>query len=116
MSLADSEVGEIPVVMTQVEAGAMIGGRLNPDPASRRRLGIYATIGVPEIWRFDGSTIAILHKQPDGEYAEVQHSPIFSFVRGVDLVGFLRQGEQLDENKLMRAFRAWVREKISQVP
>ena len=31
MSLADSEVGEIPVVMTQVEAGAMIGGRLNRD-------------------------------------------------------------------------------------
>ncbi|HKI20054.1 MAG TPA: Uma2 family endonuclease, partial [Isosphaeraceae bacterium] len=35
------------------------------------RMGIYATLGVPEVWRFDGETLLINQLQDDGTYARV---------------------------------------------
>ncbi|MDB5351356.1 MAG: hypothetical protein JWN86_2603 [Planctomycetota bacterium] len=39
------------------------------------RQGIYAAIGVPELWRFDGSTLLVLG--PDGDYLPSDRSPTF---------------------------------------
>lgn len=79
---------------------------------SRRRFGIYAKIGVPEIWRYDGEEVTILQRQPDGQYAVVAQSRYFSFLSAADLTRFLQQREQLDECALLIAFRQWVREQV----
>jgi Uma2 family endonuclease len=78
----------------------------------RSRLSIYAAIGVPEVWRFDGETLRIHQRGADGQYTVADRSPHFPFVSGPDLVRFLQQGTQLDENTLVRSFREWVREQI----
>ena len=38
------------------------------------RQGIYAALGVPEVWRFDGETVSIDCLGPDGEYQDAHES------------------------------------------
>ncbi|MGD1901201.1 MAG: Uma2 family endonuclease [Geitlerinemataceae cyanobacterium] len=49
---------------------------------------LYAAIGVPEFWRYDGKTWRIFVLE-DGEYAERDRSPIFPIAEKGDLYGFL---------------------------
>src|SRR3954454_19090485 len=35
------------------------------------RMGIYAALGVPEVWRFDGETLRVAQLRADGTYADV---------------------------------------------
>jgi Uma2 family endonuclease len=78
----------------------------------RSRMAIYAAIRVPEVWRFDGEKLRIHHLGADGQYTIVEQSPHFPFVTGADIVRFLEQRTQMDENSLVRLFREWVREQI----
>jgi len=78
----------------------------------RSRLGIYAALGVPEVWRFDGQSLTILQLQASGQYAPIERSPLFPFLTGADLAGFLNQRHQTDENSLVESFREWVRKQI----
>jgi Uma2 family endonuclease len=78
----------------------------------KSRMGIYAALGVPEVWRFDGETLRIHQRGADGQYVVVEHSPHFSFVTGSDIVRFVQQRTQLDEDALIQLFREWVREQI----
>lgn len=80
---------------------------------SRRRFGIYAKIGVPEIWRYDGTTATIHQRQADGQYLAVERSRFFAFLTPADLTRFLGQREQVDETALLRSFREWVRSQIN---
>jgi len=72
------------------------------------RMGIYAALGVPEVWRFDGSTIRVNVLGPDGKYAEVAASPTFPGVSISGIVAFLPPTETRDYLASVRAFRAWV--------
>ena len=38
--------------------------------SSLDRQGIYAALGVPEIWRFDGESLRVYQLQPDGTYPQ----------------------------------------------
>jgi Uma2 family endonuclease len=78
----------------------------------KSRMSIYAAIRVPEVWRFDGESLRIHQLGADGQYSVVEHSPHFPFVTGADLVRFVQQRTQVDENTLVRLFREWVREQI----
>ncbi len=68
---------------------------------------LYASIGVPEFWRFDGDTWQILELQESG-YVEVPHSPTFDWVEKEDLYRFLEQA-RIDEIQAEIDFRSWVR-------
>jgi Uma2 family endonuclease len=81
--------------------------------SSLNRMGIYAAIGVPEVWRFDGVTLRVYHLTADGDYVEADHSQHFPFVPLGELANFLHQRTQMDETSLVRSFRQWVREQIS---
>jgi hypothetical protein len=87
-------------------------GSTDISRSSRTRLPIYAALRVPEVWRFDGDQLVIHQLQSNGEYAIAERSRYFPFLSGPDLVGFLQQRTQKDENSLVRTFREWVREQI----
>ena len=72
---------------------------------------LYASMGVPEFWRFDGQIWQILQLQ-DATYQEVRHSPTFPWVEKEDLYRFLEQA-QTDEVEAEVNFRQWVRQKLS---
>jgi Uma2 family endonuclease len=73
---------------------------------------LYANMGVPEFWRFDGRTWKILQLQGT-EYGEVPQSPTFPGVEKEDLYRFLEQA-QVDEVEAELNFRQWVRQLIAQ--
>jgi Uma2 family endonuclease len=70
---------------------------------------IYAGLGVPEIWRWDGTKLECL--QLAGEaYQRALQSLAFPFLRPADLTRFIRLRNRTGENAILRKFREWVRE------
>jgi Uma2 family endonuclease len=81
--------------------------------SSLDRMGIYAALGVREVWRLDGpQTLSFQVLQPDGPYQDVSHSLSFPMVTPADLVHFLTLQGQLDDMSLLRQFRAWIRQRV----
>lgn len=81
--------------------------------SSLDRLEIYARLGVPEVWRFDGKVLTFHVLGNDGRYVEAADSKAFPGVRPADLLAFLALRGQADENDILRQFRAWVRQKLA---
>jgi len=80
--------------------------------SSLNRMGIYAAIKVPEVWRYDGQVLKVYHRRPNGEYEQVNQSLAFPFLDLDKFADFLRQRTVTDESTLGRAFRAWVRAEV----
>jgi len=77
------------------------------------RLGIYAAIRVPEVWRFDGTTLRVYLLQADGEYHESDRSRHFPFLPLAEVAAFMQERAHMDDNSLIRTFQQWVREQIA---
>lgn len=78
--------------------------------AALPRLSIYADLGVPEVWRFDGEKLSVL--QLDGNrYVEQTRSRAFPFLDPSCLVDFWNRRHQ-GEAVVLREFQAWVRNQI----
>lgn len=71
---------------------------------------LYASMGVPEFWRFNGRIWQIYQLQEDS-YAEVEKSPTFPIVEKTDLYTFLEQAKQ-DEIEAEYQFRNWVKQQL----
>lgn len=73
------------------------------------RLPIYAALGVPEVWRYDGTTIHCLVLKKN-DYVESEFSLAFPKLRVKELVKFVRIAEEkADQNAAIKAFRAWMK-------
>lgn len=81
--------------------------------SSLNRMGIYAALRVPEVWRFDGETLRAYRLNKRGSYVEVTRSEHFPFLSLAKVAEFLRRRTEMDETRLVRAFRRWVREQIT---
>jgi Uma2 family endonuclease len=73
------------------------------------RLAIYAALGVPEIWSYDGGHIETLVLQPDNTYQSRIASAAFPFLEPDDLCQFLDRFGTTDQNTLLRALRSWAK-------
>lgn len=71
---------------------------------------LYAGMGVPEFWRFNGRKWRIL-QLTDGVYVECDRSPTFPMVEKTDLYQFL-EAALLDEVAAEINFRQWVRQQV----
>jgi Uma2 family endonuclease len=76
------------------------------------KLGIYAALGIPEIWKHDGEQLSVLLLQPDGAYAPSESSAAFPFLPMGEVARFLREYEPTNDTRWGRAFRAWVRDEV----
>jgi Uma2 family endonuclease len=87
--------------------------------SSLDRMGIYASLGVPEVWRCDGSTLQVFHLQVSGdrrEYVRADRSLSFPTVPIDRLFGLLVATQNQNEIGLLRAVRAWVRANLPPPP
>ncbi|EGK84630.1 Uma2 family endonuclease [Microcoleus vaginatus PCC 9802] len=75
------------------------------------RLSLYASLGVPEVWRYDGNRL-IIYQLEAQEYRERDVSPTFPFLSQVEMLRFLELRRTTKENALIRLFREWVRSQI----
>jgi Uma2 family endonuclease len=72
---------------------------------------IYAAIGVPEFWRYDGDKLQVfVLKVSTQEYQKVNQSPTFPWLPLDIIPRFIRQSLVDGETATLRAFRVWVRE------
>ncbi len=78
--------------------------------SSLDRLGIYAALNVPEIWRLEHDELHFYLLGDDGQYASAGHSLSLPMVTPAVLVQFLKRARRAaDQNLVLRTFRAWVR-------
>ena len=76
-----------------------------------KRLNIYASLNIPEVWRFRKGkvTFSILR---DGKYQVEPKSLSFPHLASTDLTPFAAQFGDADDNTLVRQFRAWVKNQL----
>lgn len=72
------------------------------------RMSIYAALGVPEVWRWDGKNLTVHVRTTRGTYRKSDRSKAFPFLPLSEFAGFL-EPTKLSETQLLRSFRAWVR-------
>jgi Uma2 family endonuclease len=82
--------------------------------SSLSRMSIYAALGVPEVWRFDGERLRVFRLDAQARYIESEQSPHFPMLPLAEVQAFLLRRNSMDETRLVKAFRAWVRELQSQ--
>jgi len=72
---------------------------------------LYAAMGVPELWRYNGEVLRIYQLQ-DGRYVEVENSPTFpDWASKTKLYEFL-EASQTDEMDAERDLRSWVQQQV----
>src|SRR5262249_48847579 len=76
------------------------------------RMGIYAALRVPEVWRYDGSDLDFHILQANGEYAIETESRAFPGLKSTDLLPFLDMLEKLGANEVIRRFRTCIRRRF----
>jgi Uma2 family endonuclease len=77
--------------------------------STMNRLRLYASLGVPELWRWDGEHLRVGLLGDDRQYHESERSLAFPFLPIAELVRFLMMRGMTD-TQLVRAFREWVRQ------
>jgi Uma2 family endonuclease len=107
----------------QIRGKERIDLRVDPPPdlaievdLTRRsidRMGIYARLRVPEVWRKDASGLTFNVLQADGRYAEQSHSLAFPQFTPSDLTAHLALRKLCDENEVVRQFREFVRQRLT---
>jgi Uma2 family endonuclease len=76
--------------------------------SSRDRLQVYASLGVSEVWIYDGNQLTVQQLQ-NTDYHPSGNSQFFPNIPISTLATFLKQAETTDYLELIKAFRNWVR-------
>ncbi len=75
---------------------------------SLNRFHIFAAVGIPEVWRFDGNRVAIFRLESGG-YVEAPNSLAFPPVSAEILTHFLDESQKLKSTQWLRKVREWAR-------
>ncbi|MDB9306943.1 MULTISPECIES: Uma2 family endonuclease [Cyanophyceae] len=79
--------------------------------SSVNKLGIYAALGVTELWRYNGQDLKF-YQLVEGQYIECSFSIAFPLIGMSDISRFMQQSKNMGEIALLKSFRLWVRDKI----
>jgi Uma2 family endonuclease len=72
---------------------------------------VYAALGVPELWRFNGQTLTVLHRRESGEYEVAESSLALPSLPVAELVPFILPDEQHSATARVKECIAWLRER-----
>jgi Uma2 family endonuclease len=79
--------------------------------SSINRFQVYADMGVPEIWRYDGNDFSI-NILENHKYISVEQSLAFPNLPLTEISNFLEQVGEKNYLELVKEFRQWVRSQI----
>jgi Uma2 family endonuclease len=77
--------------------------------SSLDRMAIYAGLGIPEVWRYDGRALTMTALDPGGHYRPLESSLSFPGLRAADVERFIDLGRTTDKLRWARELRVWVR-------
>ncbi|MEK7831198.1 MAG: Uma2 family endonuclease [Acidobacteriota bacterium] len=75
---------------------------------SLSKFPIYASIGVPELWRYTNGK-AYFYRLDDGDYIEIDHSDLFPFFAPDDLFSYLGIGEAEGAVEMINELKEWLK-------
>ncbi|MBL1211530.1 Uma2 family endonuclease, partial [Geminocystis sp. GBBB08] len=78
--------------------------------SSLDRLSIYASLGIGEVWQFDGKDLFIYVLENE-VYQLYDRSNILSILAKKDILRFLQKRQEMGENALLKEFRQWLENK-----
>lgn len=81
--------------------------------SSQNRLQVYADLGVAEVWIYNGTALSIKQLE-NGQYRSVATSQFFPDLPLLDITQFLKRSKTSGYLELVRSFRAWIREQLSE--
>ena len=127
----DMDAGVEPDECFYIRNEAAVRGRdridLNTDPppdlaieidvtsGSQIKKNSYQTLGVPELWIYDGRSLQI-NVLRNRKYVEVYQSQIFSDLPIVEVIPrYLDQSKREGRNVAIKAFRAWLTEELRRI-
>src|SRR6185369_15273297 len=97
-------------------------GTIDPPPdlvvevdisrSSLSRFDIYAALGVPEIWHFDGSAFSVFVLASNEKYRRAAKSRTFPMLPIKSFSRFITDLGTSDETSLLRSFRRWLHDEI----
>jgi Uma2 family endonuclease len=79
-----------------------------PASSSLPKLPIYAQLGIPEVWRYNGKEMTLLLLE-EGVYREGQESRALPRLTRSDLTQFLEDSKTLKRTEWRRKLREWLR-------
>jgi Uma2 family endonuclease len=79
---------------------------------SLNRLPVYAALGVPEVWIYDGERLQVGLRKDDDSYAVSETSRAFPALPMNDFADWIEKAYEIDETAWIRSFRQWVRENV----
>ena len=79
--------------------------------SSLNQLALYASLGVPEVWRYNGQRLQIYQLQQE-EYVECDRSPTFPLLAATKVEEFLEQCQNLGVTAAVRQFRKWIKNQL----
>lgn len=81
---------------------------INISNSSLNRISIYAALGIPEVWSYDGIALKVFLLE-DADQKSLKRRRTFPFLPLPEFILFLRQAEMTDDTTLFRSFRDWVK-------
>ncbi|HEX8199252.1 MAG TPA: Uma2 family endonuclease [Isosphaeraceae bacterium] len=100
----------------QVDPPPDLAIEIDITSSSLDRMGIYADLGVPEVWRFADQALTFHVLGDARRYALAPRSAAFPSVMPEDVLRFLALRTTHDENAVVRELRDWVRARIATDP
>jgi Uma2 family endonuclease len=80
--------------------------------SSINQLSLYATLGVGEVWRYDGAILTFYQLQSGG-YVSVDRSPTFPILSPDRVLEFLTDCQTDGVNQAVKNLRKWIQENSS---
>jgi Uma2 family endonuclease len=77
--------------------------------SSLNKFTIYASLGVPELWRYRRQTLEI-YQLVEGQYERVDRSLAFPFLPVSEIPGFIEQSRAIGQRAAVRLLRTRIRE------
>jgi Uma2 family endonuclease len=77
------------------------------------KLSLYAAMGIPEFWRYNGSVLRI-YRLESGQYIQPNNSLTFAPIAVTEIPKFLQQSRKVGEITCTRNFRNWIRQQLQQ--
>jgi len=89
-----------------------LGIEVDISPSRIDRPGIYAALGVAEVWRFDGEQVFIERLGDGGTYQRVEFSG-FLPVNADEILRWVVEEDAVDGSRWARRLRAWARAELA---
>jgi Uma2 family endonuclease len=80
--------------------------------SSLPKLAMYAALGIPEVWNHHRKRVVVNLLQPSGGFQESERSAAFPQLSIAELGRFLERIGAENDTQIVRAFRAWMRERF----